>query len=429
MRKVLIITYYWPPSGGAGVQRWLKFAKYMHQAGMEPIAVTVNEKKASYPVLDLDLEKEIPKGIRVYKTNSFEPLRLFNTLFKKENIPYAGIPDRKNMTLLGKLSLFIRANFLIPDARKGWNQFAYKQCCSIIENEKIDFIITTSPPHSTQIIGLKLKKKYGIKWLADLREPWTDIYYYKKLHHGEGAKLKDKQYEYEVLSIADIVTTTSSHTQKIFSDKLKRNDVSKIKIVTNGYDEDDFKSIPDVKEKIFTITFSGTINKQFGISGFLTAMQELITEDISVNIRFVGITDDAIKNAASTLLGNNVSFINYVPHKTSIEYCCSSHLLLLVIPEGENQGTIPGKTFEYIATRNPILCLSPENGSASEIIASTNAGESFTHQDVKGIKEFVISYYRKWEQGEKFETNNTNFKSFSRKEITKSLIDILNSAQ
>ena len=429
MKNVLIITYYWPPSGGAGVQRWLKFAKYLHESGMQPIVVTVNSEKASYPVLDTELEKDISKGIRIFKTNSFEPLKLFNTLFKKEHIPYAGIPDRKNMTLLGKVSLFMRANLLIPDARKGWNPYAYRQCCKIIESEKIDCIITTSPPHSTQLIGLELKKKYGIKWLVDLRDPWTDIYYYKKLHHSNWAMKKDKQYEQEVLAAADIITTTSSHTQKLFSGKLTGKDVSKIKIITNGYDEDDLKSITGVKEKNFTITFSGTINKQFGVSGFLNAMQELIKENkqVNLNIRFVGITDEFIKNEAQALLGNSVSFISYVPHKTAIGYCCSSHLLLLVIPEGENQGTIPGKTFEYMATRNPILCLSPANGSASEIILNANAGKSFGHQDVKGIKEFVLSYYKKWEQGEKFETNNDNLRSFSRREITNSLIAILNS--
>ncbi|HEY1040103.1 MAG TPA: glycosyltransferase, partial [Bacteroidia bacterium] len=238
MKKVLIITYYWPPSGGPGVQRWLKFTKYLQQFNIQPHIVTVDADKASYPVLDQTLQKQIPGGVKVNRTNSFEPLKLFSSLFKKEKVPYAGIPDRDKMSAVGKLSLYIRANFFIPDARIGWNKYAFKKCCEIIEKEKIDFIITTSPPHSTQLIGLRLKQTYKLTWLADLRDPWTDIYYYKKFHHSESAKAKDKFLEKEVLKNADIVTVTSEQTRSLFASKMDATS-EKIKVVTNGYDEED----------------------------------------------------------------------------------------------------------------------------------------------------------------------------------------------
>lgn len=424
MKKILIITYYWPPSGGPGVQRWLKFTKYLRDFNIEPIIVTVDANKASYPVTDLSLEKQIPQGIQVARTNSFEPLKIFSSFFKKEKVPYAGIPDRDKMSLVGKLSLYARANFFIPDARIGWNKYAFKKCCEIIEQEKIDFIVTTSPPHSTQLIGLKLKQKYNLKWLADLRDPWTDIYYYHKLHHSEKAKAKDLQLEKMVLTEADIVTVTSENTKKLFGSKIEKG-LQKIKVITNGYDEDDLPAaVSQQKNELFTISFSGTINKQFGIATFIDVLSKIITEEKQIQLLFVGNVEPLLKTEIENKIPNTV-FTGYVSHKEAIAYSANSELLLLVIPEGENQGTVPGKTFEYLATQNPILCLSPKNGSASEIIEQCEAGKGIDHQNTEAIKQFIIEHYRKWQKNESIKINNTNFKKFSRKETTKQLAEII----
>ncbi|MFI5142170.1 MAG: hypothetical protein ACHQII_07420, partial [Bacteroidia bacterium] len=230
MKKLLIITYYWPPAGGPGVQRWVKLSKYLSKLGYQCYVVTVDEQHASYPTTDASLQNEIDTSIKVAKTKSFEVLKIFSSLFKKEKVPYAGIPDKDKMSFVGRFALYVRSNFFIPDARVGWNKYALKACEEIISREKIDVIITTSPPHSTQLIGLALKQKFkNIKWLADLRDPWTDIYYYEKLSHTNASKQKDLGLEKQVLEQADGAITVSADLKRLFlkkSDKIKENKIS-----------------------------------------------------------------------------------------------------------------------------------------------------------------------------------------------------------
>jgi hypothetical protein len=181
MKKVLIITYYWPPSGGAGVQRWLKFAKYLPEYGWEPIILTIDPAYAAYPVTDDSLISEIPSTVKVFTTPAVDYFSIYKK--DKSRIPTAGFANSRENTVKDKILRFIRGNFFIPDPRKGWNGFAFKKACEIIETEGIKHVITTSPPHSTQLIGTKIKRKYPeIKWIADLRDPWTDIYYYDQFY-------------------------------------------------------------------------------------------------------------------------------------------------------------------------------------------------------------------------------------------------------
>ncbi len=428
MKRVLIVTYYWPPSGGPGVQRWLKFVKYLRDFNIEPIVVTVDAEKASYPVYDPSLEAEIPANVKVYRTNSFEPLKLFSSVFKKEKVPYAGIPDRDKMSFIGKTALYVRANYFIPDARKGWNKYAFKKCCEIIESEKIDAIITSSPPHSTQLIGLELKKKYNLKWLADLRDPWTEIYYYHKLHHTEKAKQKDLRYETEVLNSCDIITVTSEQTAARYALKVKDNK-QKVAVVTNGFDEADFRDVPVLPQTHFTITFLGTINAQFGIEHFIEAILNTRKKmpQIPFRLKFVGVMDLATKQLLESKLPDCIELIQYIPHKESIRHICSSQLLLLVIPKGPNEGTVPGKTFEYMAAKRNILCIAPKGSSAGKIIESTETGKSFLHEDVSGMEEYVAGMMQRWERGDDCSVNNNNFKQYSRQNQTSLLAGLLNS--
>lgn len=428
MKRVLIVTYYWPPSGGPGVQRWLKFVKYLRQFNIEPIVVTVDENKASYPVFDNSLVAEIPEGIKVYRTNSFEPLKLFSSVFKKEKVPYAGIPERNKMSFIGKTALYVRANYFIPDARKGWNKFAFKKCCELIESEKIDAVITSSPPHSTQLIGLALKERYKVKWLADLRDPWTEIYYYDKFHHTENAKKKDLQYETDVLNKSDFITVTSEETGIRFAKKIL-GDKKKISVITNGFDEDDFVNIELLPQKKFTITFLGTINIQFGIEQFVEAILQVKKKhsEIPFCLKFVGNMDLATKNLLESKIPDAIELLDYLPHKESIQHICSAQLLLLVIPKGKNEGTVPGKTFEYMAAKRNILCLAPKNSSAGKIIDSTATGKSFLHEDVNGIEEYIGEMMTQWSGGEDCIVNNNNFKQYSRQNQTALLAALLNS--
>ena len=420
MKKLLIVTYYWPPAGGPGVQRWVKLSKYLSKLGYQCYVVTVDENHASYPSTDLSLQKDIDASIKVTKTKSFEVLKIFSSLFKKEKVPYAGIPDKNKMSFVGKLALYIRSNFFIPDARVGWNSYAIKACEEIIRKENIDVVITTSPPHSTQLIGLSLKKKFkSIKWIADLRDPWTDIYYYEKLSHTKRAKQKDLSLEKQVLEQADAITVTSPITEKLYASKIDKALSHKIKTITNGFDEDDFTSSTTSNSKTFTITFAGTINEQFGIEGFVQAVKDITTKHKNVVLHFIGTMDNYTKQLLEKELPNDHKITSYVPHKELMNYLMQSQVLLLSIPKGNNQGTIPGKLFEYLATQKAIICLGPQGCSAGEIITECEAGKTFTHQTVSEIENYLEQLINDFEAGKDISVQSTIYKKYARKELAK----------
>ena len=239
VKKVLLITYDFPPSGGAGVQRWLKTIKYLPEYGVETIVLTVDPAVASYPQVDESLCKEVPDFVKVYKTKSKEILSIYKKVSPQKQVPYGGFANEPNPTLLQKISRFIRGNFFLPDPRRGWNKYALAKAKEIIEQEGIETIITTSPPHSTQLIGLELKRLYPhIKWVADLRDPWTDIYYNEDLYPTCWAKKRNLRYERSVLLAADQIITVSEECKRLFAEKA---DVAeKIAVIPNGYDEKDF---------------------------------------------------------------------------------------------------------------------------------------------------------------------------------------------
>ncbi len=378
--------------------------------------VTVDEKHASYPSLDASMQKDIAPNIKVIKTKSFEALKVFSSLFKKEKVPYAGIPNKNKMSTIGKLALYIRSNFFIPDARVGWNNYALAACKEIIEKEKIDAIITTSPPHSTQLIGLQLKKAFPqLKWIADLRDPWTDIYYYHKLSHTESSKKKDISYEKSVLENADAVTVTSPITQKLYSGKVDPKYAAKFHTITNGFDADDMaigsRSNPDK----FTITFAGTVNEQFGVEEFISSVKEI--DNKNVLLQFIGTMDLYIKNLLEKEIPNNHKIISYVPHKDLMGYLVNSQVLLLSIPKGNNQGTIPGKLFEYLATQKQIICLAPKGSSAAQIINECEAGKTFIHEDKTGIKTHLAQLIADATSGKDISIKSIVYQKYSRKEL------------
>ena len=278
MKKVLIISYYWPPSGGAGVQRMLKSVKYFPVFGIIPYVITVKEDQASYPSIDESLSKDVPAEAKIFRTDTFEPFGIYSKLLGKKSIP-TGFSNESNPGLFQKFSRFIRGNFFIPDARRGWIKFAYEEAASIIERENIDTVFTTSPPHSAQLVGLKLKRKFGVKWIADLRDPWTDIYYYDEFNHLSFARKKDLKYENEVLTSADRIITVSKDVKRIFGSKSDKIDPNKITIIPNGYDWEDFnnkKIFPEKNE--FIITYTGTLADSYNPSVFFHSLKK-VTEN------------------------------------------------------------------------------------------------------------------------------------------------------
>jgi glycosyltransferase involved in cell wall biosynthesis len=420
MNKVLIITYYWPPGSGAGVQRWLKFSKYLPKYGWEPVILTVDPDFATYPALDDSLNNEVPSEIKVYKTRATDYFRFYKK--NKSGIPSAGFANNDDKGVLGPFLKFLRGNFFIPDPRRGWNKFAFKKASEIIENDRINFIITTSPPHSTQLIGLKLKKKYpGIIWIADMRDPWTDIYYYKQFYPTCFSKKIDTGYERQVLTSADKIITVGKSLKELFASKISGLN-TKIEIISNGYDEDDFSGITACDPAIFTISYIGTLSDSYPVQGLLDALSLLKVKAVDFRLRFIGLVAQKQKELIISAAGNtNVEFIPYVDHPSAIKYMLNSTALLLIIPDHHsNKSIITGKLFEYIASGKPVICLGPVDGDAAGILRETGLGITFSYMD-----SYLISDYLSTLSSGKKIFPKMSPKVFSRSELTGKLIPLL----
>ncbi|HUX59161.1 MAG TPA: glycosyltransferase [Bacteroidales bacterium] len=420
MNKVLIITYYWPPSGGAGVQRWLKFAKYLPEFGWEPIILTVDPEFAAYPVTDYSLEKDLPATVEVYKTPATDYFSIYNR--DRSKIPSAGFANSVNNTLKGKFLRFIRGNFFLPDPRKGWNKFAFKKACEIIQTKGIKHVITTSPPHSTQLIGLKIKKRYpGIKWIADLRDPWTDIYYYDQFYPTFISRAIDSSFEKNVLEKSDQIITVGNSLKDSFDSKVK-GVAAKTVVITNGYDEDDFNMIKSTKPSKFTITYIGTLSDHYPVDGLVDALRKLQQEGREFNIRFVGtIASKAKELILSSIEYSSVEFIPYTAHKEAIKYMLNSSVLLLIIPFYQNnKSIITGKLFEYLATGTPVICLGPGAGDAAGLLKESGHGKTFHYSDSKGIFNNLTALFTDNSVFEK-----ASIKDFTRRELAKKVVSVL----
>ena len=354
-KKILILSYYWPPAGGSGVQRWMYFAKYLKQLGYEPIVITVDETKASYPVIDSSLIKETNE-IRVIKTSTREPLRWYSILISGDT--NKGIPqgEVKTSSLLGKLLAFIRGNYFIPDARKGWIPFAIREAQKILKTERIDKLITTGPPHSTHLAGLKLKKQFDLKWWADFRDPWTDIFYNTSLYRSSKTISKDQALEKEVLQKADgVITTLAGKFHEQLKGKAPNQNFS---VIPNGYDSELMKNIKVKAKKVdFHIVYTGLLTQNQDYEMLLKAIDNC-SKTFKIHFSLAGnIHIDIIKKITVALPNVIVEYLGYITHYNAIALTKSADLLLNFIFKGAEHQMISGKLLEYIATEVPILSI------------------------------------------------------------------------
>lgn len=427
--QVLLFTYYWPPSGGAGVQRWLKFCKYLPEFGINPIVITVDETHASYPVIDQSFSKEISGNLKVIKTKSFEPLNYYQKLSGRKQVPFAGFANETNENWKHEVSRFIRGNFFIPDARRGWNNFALKAGIKKIEEQKINTIITTSPPHSTQLIGLTLKEKYGVHWIADLRDPWTDIYYYKKMNHTFLAKKLDANYERKVLEQSDKIIVVSEFIKNLFLQKSKNINPDNIYVIPNGYDEEDFLNIKSnsKKEKII-IAYNGTLSDDYPIRPFIEALKLILKEanHLPLFIQFTGSVSDNVKRYITENIPNNCLFKAHVPHKKSVEILLQSDITLLLIPDvANNEGILTGKLFEYLAAENPIICIGPKHGNAAAIITQCQSGQTFEKNDIEAIAKYLKFLIEQLNKQGSINAGNQLHQQYSRRNLSQTMANLI----
>ncbi|MBN1299589.1 MAG: glycosyltransferase family 4 protein [Melioribacteraceae bacterium] len=418
MKKVLIITYYWPPSGGPGVQRVLKFAKYLPQFGWMPIILTV--EKGNYPDYDKSLMNEIPNGTKVYKTKSFEPFEIYKSMTGRtgsDRIPTFELNKKNRLSAVEKLSRWLRANVFIPDAKIGWTRHIESEGLKIIEEEKPDIILSSSPPHSLQIGAMKLAQKSGVKWVADFRDPWTNAFWQKDLKRSGFALSKDRKMEHDVLFNADKVVAVSSTIASMF-EIIASN---KTRVITNGFDPEDFQTAK-VKRDKFTITYTGTLGESQKIDNFINAINGLndsIKNEIEIN--FFGSFHPSILSLQDKC--RNINFYNSIPHDRAVPEIINSDILLLVIPYAkENKGILTGKLFEYMATGNFILGIGPVSGEAASILNESGSGNMFDYGDDLG--EIILSKFNEWKNGIGFSADKEKINRYSRINTTSQLINV-----
>lgn len=427
--QVLLFSYYWPPSGGAGVQRWLKFCKYLPEFNIKPIVVTVDERYASYPLLDNSFLKDISSELQLIKTKSFEPLNYYQKLSGRKQVPFAGFANETNENWKHEVSRFIRGNFFIPDARRGWNSYALKAGRELLAQQKISTIITTSPPHSSQLIGLKLKEKYPLNWIADLRDPWTDIYYYKKMNHTFFARQLDLRYEREVLEQADKIVVVSEFIKNLFLEKSKAIDADKIYVIPNGYDEEDFtaKNSARKNDKIL-ISYNGTLSADYPVKPFIEAFSLVLNENKTqdITIQFTGSVSEDVQQYIKQTIPDNCTFNPHVPHKESVSILLQSDILLLLIPDvANNEGILTGKLFEYLASENPIICIGPKHGNAAAIIEQCKSGATFENNEIAEIAACLKVLILKLQKQESIKINNALNKQYSRKNLSGAMAKLI----
>lgn len=424
-KKVIIITYYWPPAGGPGVQRWLKFAKYLPEFRIEPIIYT--PENPSYPIEDKSLQREVSPDLKVIRTKIWEPYQIAEKFNPKAKDYKAGNFEKpEKQSFLTKLSVFIRGNYFIPDARKFWIKPSVKFLKNYIEKNQIDTIITTGPPHSLHIIGLELKNSYPIlNWLADFRDPWTQISYHSELKLINKAQKKHEKLESEVLNAADVVIATS------FADaeNYKNLGAKRVEVITNGFEESDFRIGKFISNK-FKITYSGGLEISRNPLVVWETLGELVQENeefkTDFELEFYGNLSSEVEDSIKeSNLSNYLIKKGYVTHKESIQGIKNADLLLLTnFPDEKSKGIIPGKLFEYMATGNPVLAIGPDGGDVAQILSETQAGNYFTHSEKEKIKNYISNIYKKWKMDEMNHPSSA-IEQFSRKALTEKLSRLL----
>ncbi len=430
MKKVLIITYYWPPAGGPGVQRILKFAKYLPQFDWQPLILTVTD--GEYPALDPSLKAEIPEEARIFKTRSLEPnhfYKKFVGLKKDSSVPTAVLAE-ENSSAKKSLAHWIRLNLFIPDAKIGWLPYAHAKGKKIIDEYKPDVIFSSSPPPTVHLIARRLKFYRNLKWVADFRDPWTDIHYYENKNRLGITKNIDQNLENKVLADADkIICISQLDIEHDFSNKIN---VDKCINIPNGFDEEDFKATTAKSDsgKKFTLLHLGAVGIERNPVQLFNTVHSL-HEKKTINpesflLRFIGSVEQEIVNTVDRLgINNYVEFIEYMPHAQAVEQSTqASAMLLLVTQSKKNFRILPGKTFEYLRTGKPILALGPQHGEVDRILSEVQGGKLIDYADKEKIESYLVSLIVAWKNDRLSHASLESIQKYERKNLTADLVEV-----
>ncbi|WP_143961765.1 glycosyltransferase family 4 protein [Litoribacter populi] len=422
LKKVLIITYYWPPSAGSGVQRWLKFSKYLPDYGWEPVIFT--PENPDFELKDTSLFKEVPRNLEVLKFPIWEPYGIFRKLKGGSIKDPSKILEKGDKGIVDRISIWMRANLLIPDPRMFWVKPSVSYLTDILGKNKIDTVITTGPPHSLHLIGRNLKRATGVKWVADFRDPWSSWEFLDTLPMTPFVRKKHEELERSVLEEADRVITISP----TFQEEIKAIFPRGIDLITNGFDQTDlprgFTTAPAISKGL-KIVYTGIIDAIRDPLPFLKALRAAFDGSaIPVELTLVGKVSDKVVHFVESddWLATHVHLAGYVSHEEVFEYYEKANLLLLILTKTKNaKGNIPGKIFEYMATGRPVIAIGDPNGDSAQILEAAKAGMVFSHEEVKDIESFLI----KFAQGDIDIQAGGEVKKYDRKELTHQLAGLL----
>ncbi|MAY83268.1 MAG: glycosyl transferase family 1 [Flavobacteriales bacterium] len=416
MKRVLIIVYYWPPSGGAGVQRWLKFAKYLPNYNWQPVIYT--PENPDFKLQDENLLSEIPSEAEVIKRPIWEPYSTYRKLFGKSEEKDLSTGVMKKEGLKSKIANWLRGNLFIPDPKVFWRKPSVKYLKEYLKEHPVDLIISSGTPHSMHLIAMDLKRELGLKWIADFRDPWTELDMLEEYHISSSSFKKYRNYEKEVLDTADLCITTS----KVWAKDFERLGAARCECITNGYDESDFEnSVEPYKD--FVISHFGLLNHMRNPSTLWEALEEMLNEDPdfknSFKLHLGGTIDGEIIKEIEGYpnLSSSLKVFPYISHEEVItEYQRSSLLLLLLFNSKSGRGNIPGKLFEYLASEKAILAFGPDRGDSAEIVEE-NGGKYFLYssKDKESIKAALNSLIA---QGH---PSKSSSKQYSREKLTAKL--------
>jgi glycosyltransferase involved in cell wall biosynthesis len=435
LNKVIILTYYWPPAGGAGVQRWLKFVKYLGEFGWEPVVYTA--LNGEMPVIDHSLEKDVPANLEVIKTPIWEPYSIYKKIIgrkKDDRINASFLSENKKTGTAEKISVWIRGNFFIPDARRFWIKPSIKYLSDYIQKNNIKHIISSGPPHSMHMIALGLKKEFpDLKWIADFRDPWTNIDFYEKLMLGKAADKKHHDMEMSVLQNADEVISIGKTMSDEFMEMYRKaggKQASKFKVITNGYDEEDISKTPLEKDRKFSMAHIGTLVKDRNPDVLWKVLGEMVKENAEfekqLEIKLVGKIDIFVKEELERYgLDKYVRKIDYLPHNEVIAEQQRSRVLLLLVNNTKNaKGILTGKFFEYMAAGSPVLAIGPTDGDLAGIMKETGVGLISDFNDKERLKKNILALF----EGHSVQRNEGAVKKYSRRSLTRDLAELLNAS-
>ena len=418
--KILIITYYFPPAGGPGVQRWLKFVKYLPDYGFQPVVYI--PENPTYPIIDKVLVQEISEKAIILKQKIFEPYQIASVFSrsKTKKISSGIIPNKKKQTFLEQILLWIRGNLFIPDARVFWVKPSVKYLEKYILENNIKTIITSGPPHSMHLIGLALKQKLNLNWIVDFRDPWTTIGYHKALKLSDFAAKKHVDLEKKVLNTADNIIVTSKTTKSEF-----RIITSKpITVITNGFDDEtktkDTNAVLDAK---FSLAHIGSFLSDRNPEILWQSLSELVLEIPNfihhLELKLIGqVSQEVLDSILKFHLAGFVNNLGYVSHQEAIlQQQMSQVLLLIEINSNETKSIIPGKLFEYMVSKRPIIGIGPKDSDFREILEATHTGIFFDYSEKELLKKSILEYYHLY-LNKNLISNAKNLDQYSRKNLT-----------